>query len=141
MALGVAGALLGLALGAVIEVVWQPCLGVAPPIDPLTTPRSCVEVTSGGNTAWISMLMWPLALGLCGFAIARLLRRGGSSALVIAIALGLLVLLANPLSEYALLNAWAQSWDEPPGTGALTAASLVCGGIVLLGSEWRTRAR
>ena len=51
-----------------------------------------------------------------------------------------LVFLANPLPEYWLLNSVAQSWDEPPYTGSLTAATLVlAGGVMLLTAEPRTQ--
>lgn len=136
--LGVAAVLVGVGLGALIVAVWWPCAGVQPPIDHLSTPRPCVEVTSGTNTAWIGLLLWPLGLALAGFAAVRAVARyGGAIAWAVAIVLALVVVLANPLAEYWLLNLRAQSWDEPPGTGALTALTFVLAGIVLLTTRER----
>lgn len=138
---GVIAVVVGLVLGAIIAVVWRPCLGAELPIDPLTTPRACVEVTSGANTAWVGLLLWPVALAVAGIAALRTIARAtGPMAWVVVIVLVAVVLLANPLAEYALLNSWAQSWDEPPGTGALTAGAFVLSGGVLVATRMQ-RAR
>lgn len=135
LALGIVAAVTGVVLAAVIATVWRPCAGAQMPLDPLVAPE-CADVTSGGNTAWIGLLLWPVALIVAGFAAVRVIARsGGAVSWAIVILLALVTVMANPLPEYWLLNLNAKSWDEPPFTGALTALTFVLAGAVLIGTR------
>ncbi|MGY3128155.1 hypothetical protein ACVWW9_001654 [Agrococcus sp. UYP33] len=138
LAAGAAAIVLSIALGAIIVVVWQPCADAAMPLQPGLSP-SCAAVTSGPNTGWIGLL-WPLALAAAGLAAYRLLARGsGVARSVIVVLLAACAIAANPIVEYTLLNAVPQSWDEPPGTGALTALLFALAGLVLATTAGRRR--
>lgn len=139
LALGIVAILTGAGLTAVIAVVWSPCAGAQMPLDPLVAP-DCAAVATGPNTAWIGLLLWPVALAAAGFAIVRAISRGwGTISWAVVIVLGVVAMLANPLPEYWLLNLNAKSWDEPPFTGSLTAATFVLAGAVLIATR-ETRA-
>lgn len=132
LALGIVAVVIGVGLGAIIAMIWRSCLGVQMPLDPVVAP-ACAAVSTGSNTAWVGLLLWPVALAVTGFAIVRTISHGGGAvSWVIVIVLAAVALLANPLPEYWLLNLTAKSWDDPPFTGALTAVSFVLGGGVLL---------
>ncbi|MCH1884320.1 hypothetical protein [Agrococcus sp. ARC_14] len=137
LALGIAAVVIGLGLSALIALIWLPCVGAQMPLDPLVASE-CAAVSSGSNTGWIGLLLWPVALAVAGFAAVRILSRGsGVISYAIVILLAVVTFLANPLPEYWLLNLSAQSWDEPPGTGALTATTFVLAGVVLLATSAR----
>ncbi|GEK79707.1 hypothetical protein [Agrococcus baldri] len=141
LALGIVAVVIGVGLGAVIAIIWRPCASAQMPLDPLTAP-ACADIASGPNTAWVGLLLWPVALAVAGIAVVRTISRGwGVTSWAIVIVLGLVTVLANPLPEYWLLNLNAQSWDEPPFTGALTALTLVLAGFVLIATrEQRVRS-
>ncbi len=141
LALGLVAVATGVGLAAIIAVTWRPCAGAQMPLDPLVAP-ACAEVASGGNTAWIGLLLWPLALVIAGFAVVRVISRGwGAVSWAIVILLVLVTVMANPLPEYWLLNLNAKSWDEPPFTGALTALTFLLAGAVLIATrDARVRA-
>lgn len=132
LAVGIVAVVIGVGLAAVVAAVWQPCIGAPLPLDPLASP-ACVAAAAGGGTAWIGLLLWPIALAVAGFAAVRAIAhaRGAVTAATV-VALLLVTLIANPLLEYWLLNLRAQSLDDPPGTGALTALTFVLAGIVLM---------
>lgn len=128
-------------LAVLIALVWRPCVGVPLPLEHFLSPE-CAAVTSGGNTSWVGLLLWPVALAAAGLAAVRVIARGwGVIGVVLVLLLDALALLANPLPEYWLLNLSAQSWDEPPYTGALTAATLGVAGLLLLLSTRAPTAR
>lgn len=131
LALGIVAVVVGLSLGAIIMTVWRPCAAAVMPLDPITSP-ACAHVASGPNTAWIGLLLWPVALAAAGLAAIRAISRGwGAVTAAVVVVLALAALAANPMVEYVLLNQVPQSWDEPPGTGSLTAALFVLAGLVI----------
>jgi hypothetical protein len=141
LAVGIVAVMIGVVLGVIVAAVWVPCVGAPMPLDPLASP-DCVAAAAGGGTAWIGLLLWPIALAVAGFAAVRAIAHGRGPVSTMTVVLLLLVtLVANPLLEYWLLNLRAQSLDDPPGTGVLTALTFVLAGIVLMTTrEARTGA-
>lgn len=135
LAIGFVAVVIGAGLSAVIVAVWHPCAGAQLPLDPLVAPE-CAAVVSGTNTSWVGLLLWPIALAVAGFAMVRAISRGGGLlSWAVVIVLGSLIVMANPLPEFWLLNLRARSWDEPPFTGAFTAVTFMLGGGVLLATR------
>jgi hypothetical protein len=115
----------GLALAAVVALVWLPCAAVA------DGPGPCTAVASSDHTGWIGAL-WPVGVAIAVYAGYRALAHSWSAmSIAVVPVLALMVIAANPVVEHTLLTIRSGSWEQPPWTGGMTAALFLLAGVVL----------
>ena len=90
LAVGIVAVMIGVVLGVIVAAVWVPCVGAPMPLDPLASP-DCVAAAAGGGTAWIGLLLWPIALAVAGFAAVRAIAHGRGPVSTVTVVLLLLV--------------------------------------------------